>query len=223
MSRALSKAHAAVADALRDRDRWITALADAETDATRALDVDVADPADLDAAGENAARTASRVAAARRALERAEVRVADARRTSLLAEAADEDAQADSASRELTSLQGKVCALLGQLEALNGARYELPDAEQVSRRVAMGAYVDVPRSKIEILETQVRLHRLRAAVLRITATSGQVPSFAHELDVPVPWGAWSPISPDIVPDSAKAYQGAASEGAPSALTPKENH
>jgi len=205
-SRALNRAQSAVVDAERDRDRWTVAVAEAEVAAAAALQVDVSDPSELDAAGERAARTASKVAAARRALARVEDRLAETRRSVLLVEADDEDAAAAAAERELTTLQGKVEALLAQLEALNNVRYELPDDERVSRLVAMGERVEMRTPRTSTLATEVRVHRIRAAVLRTTARTGRVPGFIHELDELIPgvWGS-SLIDPAVVPPSARAY------------------
>lgn len=204
--RALSKAQSAVVDAERDRDRWVVALAEAESAAAGALDVDVADPAQLDAAGEHAARTASKVAAARRALVRAEARVDQMRRDVLLVEAADEAALAAGITREFSALQGKVEALLSQLEALNNVRYEMPDDDQVRRRVDMGERVEIGAPRTWSLQVQARVHRVRAAVLRTTARSGRVPQFFSELDEEFPGVGVALLVPEVVPPSARAFE-----------------
>ena len=146
------------------------------------------------------------VAAARRALIRVEARLGEVRRDVLLAEADDEEGMAATVARELTGLQGKVEALLGQLETLNGIRYEVPADELISRRVKMGERVSMPLAKTDALDTQARIHRIHAAVLRATARSGRVPLFFHELEEQFP-GSWasSLIDPGIVPTSARAY------------------
>lgn len=205
MSRALTKALSAVEEAERNRDRWVAALATAEAEAAMALDFEVSDPSELEAAGEQAARAAAKAAAARRALGVAEQRLQEAREAALLAEAADEDAAAAALEKEHRSLQSRVDALLKQLEDLNGVRYDLPDGEAIYRRVEMGERVVVHEPRTHRLAVEARSHRVRASVLRATARTRRVPMFFHELDERFGFWASSLISAEDKPESALVY------------------
>lgn len=216
MSRSLNRARSEVDAAVRDRDRWAKVAVDAESAAAAAAAVDVTDPSELDAVGDAAVRTAGKAVAARRALAKAEQRLADARRAALLAEAADEASDADTFDREHSALRGKVTALLDQLEALDGVRYEPVTAEGTydQRRHGPPTSQVFAMRRLDVLAADARLHRVRAAVLRATAATGCVPGFHHELDVQFDgvWGS-SLIELDAIPDTARAYVAAMSEAA----------
>ena len=80
MSRALSKAQTEATRAVADVDQWMGALAAAEAAQVSSEALDPASVEDLDAVAAAAAGASARVAAARRALQRAQARLADARR-----------------------------------------------------------------------------------------------------------------------------------------------
>lgn len=210
MSRALSKAQTEATRAVADVDQWMGALAAAEAAQVSSEALDPASVEDLDAVAAAAAGASARVAAARRALQRAQARLADARRGVLVAEARDEDDVASQAERELQQHSSKLRAVLSQLQALEGVEFRPVTADSTwdeRRFSAAGAVVyAVPRS--EQLQRVVELHRTRAAVLRATAQGGAVPSFAAELDYRRP-GVWAaePLSGDLVPASALEYAG----------------
>lgn len=208
MSRTTEKARAAVTAAEADHARWATTLADAEASAAAAQEAVAETPDDLDRIGAAAALAHAKASAARRALVKAVVRLADARRGVLVAEADDEAEMAKSTRKAADAHTRKVNALLTQLQELDGvpygpehheegrgldSKYTGRRVEQVSRRV--------------VLWSQVRLHDVRAAVLRYVAENDAMPYAGRDLPsgvVPYPFNQ-EPLTGEQIPAAAREY------------------
>lgn len=144
----------------------------------------------------------SRAFPVRQAVELARERVLAARRAVLVAEAGEQDRIAASTEENKAALRVKIDALLGQIETLDGVRYEPPSEPESGAVGSRSLSWTIPRTVQ--LDNEAALHRHRASVLRYVAQHDVLPVFVQELDVPA--GSYgSAVPADLVVASARDH------------------